>query len=384
MTRDYSKDEKAMSAIPRRVWLEISLDTLTHNYRKILDAVAPAEVIAVLKANAYGLGVLPIAEALIAAGVNRFGVAEPYEAMRLLHLGKHVQILSCVLPEEIPPMIEAGVILPVTDLATAERISAEATRQDRTATVHFKVDTGMGRLGILAADAPDVIRAAHRLPGLRCEGIFSHFPCAYDTESDLTHRQIDTFCAILQTLAADNITFAKRHIANSDAINNFPRACQAPFNAIRTGINLHGSFDTAGKRTLHVNPVLTLKTRLTAIRTLPKGTGIGYGHTHRLAQATRVGVISAGYADGLPLALSNRGHVLIRDVPCPVLGRVSMDYTAVSLEHAPHAQVGDEVTCLGGTGEHAVSVADWAALKQTHPYEIICSFGNRVEHRFVN
>ena len=371
-----------MNSIPRRVWLEISLDTLIQNYRKIREAVAPAEVIAVLKANAYGLGVLPIAEALIKAGVNMFGVAEPYEAMRLLPLGKSVQILSSVLPEEIDPMVEAGVTLPVTDLATAERISASATRQGRTATVHFKVDTGMGRLGILAAEAVEIIRAAHRLPGLRCEGIFSHFPCAYDTEAGVTHRQMDLFCAILDALAADNITFAKRHIANSDAINNFPRACQAPFNVIRTGINLHGSFDTAGQRTLHVSPVLTLKTRLTAIRDLPSGTGIGYGHTCRLARATRVGVISAGYADGLPLALSNRGHVLIRGVPCPVLGRVSMDYTSVSLEHAPHAQIGDDVTCLGGTGEHAISVEDWAAIKETHPYEIICSFGSRVERHF--
>ncbi|MCL1920861.1 MAG: alanine racemase [Kiritimatiellaeota bacterium] len=368
---------------PRRVWLEISLGTLTGNYRKIREAVAPAEVIAVLKADAYGLGVLPIAEALIEAGVERFGVAEPHEAMRLLPLGKRVQILSSVLPEEIAPMVGAGVTLPVTDLATAERISAEATRQGRAATVHFKIDTGMGRLGILAAEAAGIIRAAHRLPGLNCEGIFSHFPCAYDAESDLTHRQIGTFCALLDALAADNITFAKIHIANSDAINNFPRASRAPFNAIRAGINLHGSFDTAGKRTLRVAPVLTLKTRLTAIRDLPQGTGIGYGHTCRLARATRVGVISAGYADGLPLALSNRGHVLIRGVPCPVLGRVSMDYTSVSLEHAPHAQVGDEAVCLGGAGAHAVTVEDWAAIKQTHAYDIICSFGNRVERRFV-
>jgi len=375
-----------MNTIPRRVWLEINLATLTQNYRKIQEAVAPAEVIAVLKANAYGLGVLPIAEALIKAGVGTFGVAEPYEAMRLLPLGKRIQILSSILPEEIGPMVEAGVILPVTDLATAERISEAATRQGRAATVHFKVDTGMGRLGILASEAAGAIRAAHRLPGLRCEGIFSHFPCAYNAESDLTHRQIDTFRALLDTLTADNITFAKRHIANSDAVNNFPRACQPPFNAIRTGINLHGSFDTAGKRALNVAPVLTLKTRLTAVRDLPKGTGIGYGHgpkRHHLARDTRVGVISAGYADGLPLALSDRGHVLIRGVPCSVLGRVSMDYTSVSLEHVPHAQIGDAVTCLGGTGEHAVTVEDWAAIKQTHAYDIICSFGNRVERAFV-
>ncbi|HNX35397.1 MAG TPA: alanine racemase [Kiritimatiellia bacterium] len=372
-----------MNTIPRRVWLEISLDTLTQNYRKIADAVAPANVLTVLKANAYGLGVLPIARALAKAGASGFGVAEPYEALQLLPLGKPVQILSSILPEEIDPMIAAGVTLPVTDLATARLISEAAMRLGKTATVHFKLDTGMGRLGILASEAPAVIRETWNLPGLYCEGIFSHFPYAYETGSELTNRQMDLFCTILDDVARDGITFAKRHIANSDAINNFPRACRAPFNVVRTGINLHGSFDTAGKRTLRVKPVLTLKTRLTAIRTLPAGTGIGYGHTYRLHTPTLVGTVSAGYADGLPLALSNRGYLLIHGIPCPVLGRLSMDYTTVSLESVPGANVGDEVVCLGGEGIHALTVEDWAALKNTHPYEIICSFGNRVERRYV-
>ncbi|MDD2456819.1 MAG: alanine racemase, partial [Kiritimatiellae bacterium] len=235
----------------------------------------------------------------------------------------------------------------------------------------------------LPAEAPAVIRAACRLPGLDCQGVFSHFPFAYEAGSDLTNRQMDIFCGILDEIGRDRITFKRIHIANSDAINNFPRACRSPFNVVRTGINLHGSFDTVGRRTLKVKPVLTLKTRLTAVRTLPAGTGIGYGHTCRLARNTRVGTVSAGYADGLPLALSNRGYLLIRGIPCPVLGRISMDYTTVSLEGVPEAEVGDEVVCLGGEGMHALTVEDWAALKNTHPYEIICSFGNRVERRYV-
>jgi len=372
-----------MNDIPRRVWLEIDLETLVRNYQKITEAVAPCTVLAVLKANAYGLGVLPIAEALARAGAPCFGVAEPHEALQLLPLGKPVQILSSILPDEIESMVAAGVTLPVTDGETAVRISAAAVRCGTTATVHVKLDTGMGRLGILAQEALPVIEQAAALPGLRLEGLFSHFPYAYETGSELTNRQMDLFCALVEQAGARGIRFAKRHIANSDAINNFPRACRAPFNQVRTGINLHGSFDTAGRRALHVAPVLALKTRLTAIRTLPSGTGIGYGHTYRLHRATRVGTVSAGYADGLPLALSNRGYLLIRGAPCPVLGRLSMDYATVSLESAPNAQVGDEVVCLGGSGIHALTVEDWAALKNTHPYEIICSFGNRVERRYL-
>ena len=373
-----------MTTIPRRVWLEIDLGKLISNYRKIRMAVAPAQVLAVLKANAYGLGMLPIAQALSDAGVDSFGVAEPHEAMQLLPLKKRVQVLSSILPEEIAPMIEAGVILPITDAASARRISAEAMKQGKRAVVHFKIDTGMGRLGILLSEAESVIQSVYRLPGLDCEGIFSHFPSAYDTKSDLTQRQVRDFCALLNALASRGMTFEKRHIANSDAINNFPCAYQEPFNVIRTGINLHGSFDTAGHRALQLDPILTLKTRLTSIRDLPAGTGIGYGHTYILKKDMRVGVISAGYADGLPLALSNKGYMLIRGVPCAVLGRISMDYTVVSLEHLDTAEIGDEVICLGGEGEHAIAVEEWARIKGTHPYEIICSFGNRVERRYHN
>ncbi len=189
--------------------------------------------------------------------------------------------------------------------------------------------------------------------------------------------------ALLATLEADGIRFAWRHIANSDAVNNFPRAFRPPYNAVRTGINMHGSFDTEGRRSLSLVPVLALKTRLAAVRRLAAGSSIGYGCTYRLPREMLVGTVSAGYADGLPLALSNRGTLLVAGVPCPVLGRVSMDYTTLSLETVPDARCGDEVVCLGGQGPAAVSVEDWAQLKGTHSYDIICSFGSRVEHRFI-
>ena len=372
-----------ISPPPRRVWVEVSMDVLCDNYRKIAAAVAPAHVMAVLKANAYGLGAQPMAAALAGTGVRRFGVAEPYEALSLIPLGLPVQILGSILPEELPSMVAAGVVLPVTDLATARLIQAEGERQNRRVKVHFKIDTGMGRLGILVAEALQVISQVVRLPNIEAEGIYSHFPVAYRAGEAYTQCQINSFLSLLNNLTAEGISIPLRHMANSDAINNFPLTAQSPFNLVRTGINLHGSFDTEGRRALQLRPVLTLKTRLTAVRRLPAGTSIGYGLTHRLARETPVGTISAGYADGLPLALSNRGYVLIRGIPCPVLGRISMDYTTVALDQVPDAVVGDEAVCLGGDGPQAVSVEDWANLKGTHPYEIICSIGTRVERRYL-
>jgi len=362
-----------------RVWLEIGLLDLRENYAHIAQAVSPCSVIVVLKANAYGLGVHAIAEALAEAGARRFAVAELNEALELASFDLPVQILGSVLPEEIAPAVSAGVVLPITDAATGRLISEEAVRQSRTAVCQFLVDTGMGRLGILSREAAAVIRETMSLPGLDCEGVYSHFPVAYQSGDNYTNGQIDSFLRLLAELESEGVSFAWRHIANSDAVNNFPRTHEPPFNAVRTGINLHGSFDTEGKRVLDLKPILTLKTRLTAVRRLPAGSCIGYGCTYTLPGDMTIGTISAGYADGLPLALSNRGHVLIRGRACPVLGRVSMDYTTVSLEQVPEAECGDEVICLGGEGPSAVSVEDWARLKGTHPYEIICSFGSRVE-----
>ena len=371
---------KLKKTLQRRVWVEIDLDGLRANYRRIAAAVKPAKVLCVLKANAYGLGVEPYAAALAKTDCVGFGVAEPHEALQLLPFGKPVQILSSVLPDEIAPMVEAGVTLPVIDVPTAKLIDAAAKRAGRKAKVHFKLDTGMGRLGILAADAPRVIReVVASCPNLDCEGIFSHCPTAFDPADEFANDQIALFKAILKDVAKDGITFRKIHIAASDAINNFPAAKRAPFNIVRTGINLHGSFDPNGRRVLKVESVLTLKTRVAQVRLLPAGTTLGYGRTWCLAKPTRVATISAGYADGLPLALTNRGHVLINGAPCPVIGRISMDYTTVDVSKAGDVKPGDEVIALGGKGKYAITPDDWASLKGTHAYDIICSFGNRVE-----
>ena len=367
----------------RRVRVEINLATLVENYRKICERVAPLEVLCVLKANAYALGVGAYAKALSDAGCSYFGVAEPFEALELkAALGDRpaaIQILSSVLPDEIPAMVRAGVRLPVTDYEEAQAISRAATEAGVTARVHFKIDTGMGRLGILESEAFDVIRKVRELPNLDCEGIFSHCPMAYDPENGYTRDQIARFVTLVYRLKAAGIALRRIHMAASDAINNFPEAACSPFTTVRTGINLHGSFDPNGLRALELESVLTLKTRVAQVRTLPPGTTLGYGRTWCLNAPTRVATICAGYADGLPLALSNRGAVLIKGVRCQVIGRISMDYTTVDVSHVDNVLPGDEVVCLGRDGDKCITPDDWAALKGTHAYDIICSLGSRVE-----
>ena len=373
----------------RRVTVEIDLKALVRNYRKIVAHVKPAKVLCVLKANAYGLGVADYAKALASAGCTMFGVAEPFEALELQRalastagrgrLAPEIQILSSILPDEIDEMVKAGVILPVIDVATAKLISAAAVKAKKVAKVHFKLDTGMGRLGILVKDALDVMREVRKLPNLDCEGVFSHFPMAYDPKDPFTKRQIKLFKDIVAAAEKEGFRFKKVHIAASDGINNFPEAAKKPFTLVRTGINLHGSFDPYGKKALKVEPVLTLKTRVAQVRELPAGTTLGYGRTWCLNAPTRVATVSAGYADGLPLALTNRGSVFIGGRRCKIVGRISMDYTTVDVSDVPDVKPGDEVVCFGKCGKDSITPDDWAALKGTHAYDIICSLGNRVQ-----
>ena len=377
----------------RRVVVEIDLKALVRNYRKIAAHVKPAKVLCVLKANAYGLGVADYAKALASAGCTMFGVAEPYEALELLRVlaparssvnsrktgAAEVQMLSSVLPDEVEPMVKAGVILPVIDVATAKLISAAAVKAKVVAKVHFKLDTGMGRLGILAKDALAAMREVKKLPNLDCEGVFSHFPMAYDPKDPFTKRQIKIFESIVAEAEKEGFKFKKVHISASDGINNFPETAKKPFTVVRTGINLHGSFDPYGRKALKVEPVLSLKTRVAQVRELPAGTTLGYGRTWCLNAPTKVATISAGYADGLPLALTNCGFVFIGGKRCKIIGRISMDYTTVDVSGVPNVKPGDEVVCFGKCGKDSITPDDWAALKGTHAYDIICSLGNRVQ-----
>lgn len=373
----------------RRVTVEISLDALKRNYGRIASRVSPARVLCVLKANAYALGVSEYAGALYDCSCRDFGVAEPFEAAELVsilkskHASANVQILSSVLPDEIAQMVEYGVILPIVDFRSAQLIDAAAEKAGVRAKVHFKIDTGMGRLGIPVDDAERVVMSVLNLPNLDCEGVFSHCAAAYDPEDSFTSFQIGKFKNFLSRLGGRGVSFKKIHIAASDAINNFPDAAKAPFNMVRTGINLHGSFDPSGLKSLDLEPVLTLKTRVAQVRALPRGTTLGYGRTHSLRRDSKIATICAGYADGLPIALSNKGHVLIGGKRCPILGRVSMDYTTVDVSDVPDVMPGDDVICFGKCGDESITPDDWAAIKGTHAYDIICSLGSRVQRTVV-
>ena len=361
-----------------RVWLEVSEEKILHNFNQVRKFVNPLKVLAVLKADAYGAGVEAMATRLAAAGVDAIGVAELSRACAIKHLGVPIHILGALIDEEVPMLVREGFIAPISDYRIAEILSKEAQSQGKTALCQFKIDSGMGRLGILIDEALPIIERVSKLPGLKIAGIYSHFPSAY-SDRDFSNRQVAAFSKLIRDCAERGISFEMMHIANSDGIHNIPEALEPPYTMVRTGINLYGEYDIQGGRAFDLEPVLELKARLVAVRTLPAGWTIGYGRTYELSSPVSVGTVAIGYADGVPFGISGKGSFLLRGKACPVIGRVSMDFTTISLEDVPDAQVGDTVTCLG----KGIKVSEWAQYKNCTTYEVICSFGSRVARVFV-
>ena len=373
------------SSAPSRVTLEVSLGAVAGNFRAVQARVAPLGVIAVLKADAYGLGMSRIAERLGREGAAGIATAELREALAAQEAtgGKvPVGILGSLMPDEIGPAVRAGIRIPLSDLDEARAVSAAARKCGRTARCHVALDTGMSRVGVALEDAEETVPRFAALPGIELEGLYSHFPTANVPGDGATLAQVRAVKALVRRLAAKGVRFAALHVANSDGVNNVPAACRAPFTHVRTGINLHGSFDPLGARALALKPVFTLRARLAQVRLVRAGRTIGYGRTWTAPRDVLVGTVAAGYADGLPLALSNRGSILVHGQPCPVVGRICMDFTTVLLDQVPDARPGDEAVCLGRQGGREIGIDEWATLKGTHAYEVLCAIGSRVRRTY--
>lgn len=366
-----------------RTFLEVDLALLKENFKAIKKAAAPLKVIAVIKADAYGSGAEKEAKALYEAGADAFAVSCLAETDPLLAYPIPLHILGPVLDFELPEAVKRGVVIAIGDMASAEKIQKEAQKQGKRVPCHFKLDTGMGRFGLLPEEAPSVIRKAVRMPELDCRGIFSHMPEAGKEDFAQNEEIRNRFLSVLDDLKKDAVTFPWIHIANSPGMNACPFAKAPPFTAGRVGLCLHGVYDD-GPRSIPLKETFTLKTRLAAVRKMPKGATLGYSRTCKLEKEELIGYAAIGYADGIPLALSNKGFLLIRGKKCPIKGRIAMDYTAFSLQEFADEGLeipspGEIITCLGRDGEEKITVYDWAEMKKTHAYEILCSITARVK-----
>jgi len=365
-----------------RAWAEIDLSRLERNL-KAIRAVLPDHLkyISVVKADAYGHGSAPVVTRLMRGGADLFAVANLDEAaaVRELGYGWPILILSAILPAEMPDVLAYKVIPTVSSAEELAQLGAIAIAHKTEIPVHVKVDTGMGRLGKWFAGAADLIREAARAPGIRLEGIYTHFSCA-DSDPDFTAVQRARFFSVLEAVGDSIPDGLLIHADNSAGIQSFPRG--GPLNGARIGLFQFGVRPYGGSLidSVHVEPVLSFRARVGLVKDVPAGTGISYGQTLKLARDTRIAVITAGYGDGIPTSASNRGHIIVRGVPCPILGRVTMDQTIVDASALDHVERGDLATIIGSDGTAAISVEAFSAATGQIPWEAFTSITKRV-HR---
>lgn len=375
-----------MKQTQTRTWTEIDLSNLEHNYRA-LRAMLPqgCRFLGVVKADAYGHGAVPVARRLETLGAEYLAVACLDEALELRQAGitTPILILGYTPVERANSLLDNGITQTVYDVDMARALSDAAAAAGKTLKIHVKADTGMSRLGWLCGEedqsaAVEAIAQVCALPGLEAEGIYTHFANA-DGDEDYTMLQFTRFLDLLEALKDKGITFAIRHCAASAAALKFP--C-THLDMVRPGIALYGHYPDPSCEGLDgpgLRPVMTLKTRVASVKTVPAGTPVSYGCTHVLDRETRLAALTIGYADGLPRLCSDKLEVLIGGQRAPVVGRICMDMCmadVTGLDVAP----GDEVEVFG---EH-LPIEDVAALAGTIQYELLCAVSPRVHRAYLD
>ena len=368
-----------------RTWAEISLGNLEHNYRALRGCLEPGcRFAGVVKADAYGHGAIPVARRLEELGADYLAVACLEEAAQLRRAGiaAPILILGAAPPELAAEAVELNVTQTVFRESQVRALSRAAERAGKTARVHLKVDTGMGRFGVWGADperAAAALAPLCRYAHVEPEGIFTHFASA-DTDEDSTMVQFTRFLDVLSALKEGyGAEFEIRHCAASAAVLHYP--C-THLDMVRPGIALYGHYPDPSCEGLDgpgLRPVMALRTRAASVKELPAGTAVSYGGTFTLARDSRVAVLPVGYADGLPRLLSGRMDVLVRGVRAPQIGRVCMDLCMIDVTGVPGVEPGDEVTVFGPE----LPLEEKADALGTIQYELLCAVSRRVPRVYV-
>jgi alanine racemase len=358
---------------------EIDLGALAANYRAVQAAGHGAELMAVVKADAYGHGAIEVTRALRGEGCGHFGVARVCEARELRTAGLHdrIYLLGGFLAGEAEDIVGLDLTPFVYDAALVAPLGRAVEAQARANfPIHLKIDTGATRLGILPGELEQVITELKRAPSLMVEGLCTLLVNAGDPQSPITGRQLDVFNTAAARLRAAGIDPRVAHVANSAASVLRP---DTHYSLLRPGLAIYGLPPVPAVRDqVELRPVMTFKTRVVQVKRVPAGVGVSYGHTFVTPRPSAIGVLAVGYADGYRRGLQHGGEVMIRGRRAPVVGAVCMDLTMVDLTDVPGAAIGDEVILWGGAGEAMISVNDIARLAQTISYEMLCTVGKRV------
>jgi alanine racemase len=361
-----------------RCWAEIDRSALRHNAKVVQDRIGSAEMLAVVKANAYGHGLMGVAETL-APDAQLFGVANLEEAIALREKFDHpILILGPAIPEERSTIVERGFVPCVSTLEEAEVFSRLA-RGDAKISINFKIDTGMGRMGTPEGEGVEVFKKISALPKIEIHSVSTHLPVSNE-DADYTRDQLSRFGKIVKQLRAAVPGAYKVHVLQSAGMLAFN---QIAYEIVRAGIILYGISPLPEFQKL-LQPVMTWKTRIGLIRDMPKGSSISYGRTFITPRPMRIATLTCGYADGYPRHLSNRdAAVLVRGQRCPLLGRVTMDLIMIDVSKIDNVQVGEEVVLMGAQGEEEISCVELGEKAGTITWEITTRVGARVRRVYI-
>ncbi len=365
-----------------RTWAEIDLGALEHNYRVLRKEIPyTCRFLGLCKADAYGHGAVEVGLKLQELGADMLAVACLDEGLELRKHGITIPILCLgeTPVEAAQLLVEQDMIQMVGDLMYGKALSEISQKIGKPVVIHIKIDTGMGRLGFLWDEAHktqtlQALEELCHLEGIYAQGVFTHFSCA-DCDEAFTTLQLERFQQVKEELEKKKIYLSNYHCAASAATLSYP---QTHMDMVRPGIALYG-YDPTGQENHLLKPVMTVKSRITTVRTVPEGWSVSYGGTVKLKNETKLAVIPIGYGDGYPRILSNRTTMLVRDIPCPVVGRICMDMCMIDVSQVPDVQEGEQVTVYNGA-----LIQEAAQKTDTIVYEILCSVGKRVPRVYVS
>ena len=364
----------------RPTWAQINLNNLAHNFFTIKKHLAPGvKIIACVKSDAYGHGLIPISRRLARMKVDYLSVASIDEAIALREAGIKLPILvlGAILKGTVKPLFEYNITPTICDKELALAVNRYARIKKIKKKIHLKIDTGMGRIGVLYDEALGFVKSIAGLKNIIIEGIFTHLPCA-DTNPSFTFYQLDIFEQLVSKLEEIEIAIPMVHAANSLGIIRYR---QSHFNTVRPGLILYGLSPYKNSR-LVFKPVLSLKTKVVFIKKVPKGWGISYGHTYITNKDTTIVTLPIGYGDGYPRNLSNLAPVIINGRLLKVSGTVCMDQMMVDVGGLT-VKKGAEVILIGSQGKNTITTESLAKLSRTIPYEIVCGLGSRIPRVYI-
>lgn len=365
----------------RNVWAEVDLSAIAHNVQVTRKVLKPGtKICAVVKADAYGHGAVPVATAALAAGVNYLAVSMTQEALELREAGimAPILILGTMTEEHEKALVDYNITQTVYDLAVAQELSAAALQENKVAKVHLAVDTGMNRIGCRPEEAADLAEAISKLPHVELEGMFSHFVSADEMDKSFAESQYRKFMEADRAIKDRGIQIPLVHIDNSAGITEMKHT---ECDMVRQGITLYGLWPSDDvERCLDLKPALSLKAEVVFVKDVPAGEKIGYGCTYETKAPMKVATIPLGYADGYSRALSNRGYITIRGYKAPVVGRICMDQFMVDVTNVPGVHKGDEAVIFGPGGVSLDQLAKWVG---TIPYELMCLLSTRVPRKYT-